>query len=165
MQKQSIMGEAPDVPVCDMSLEELLLHALVIEREAEQRYKQLAEMMARIGNTKVAKIFSKMSNIEAKHSEIIEKQTRGHNLPMLTPSQYRWQGNEAPENADSGHLFHLMTPCQALSLALDSEKRAFEFFANVVDDCTDERVREVAAEFAAEEKQHVSWVEEWMATV
>jgi rubrerythrin len=59
----------------------------------------------------------------------------------------------------------MMTPCQALSLALDSEKRAFEFFADVVDDCTDERVREVAAELAAEEEQHVSWVQEWIATV
>ena len=162
MQKQSIMGEAPDIPVCDMSLEELLLHALVIELEAGQRYKQLGEMMARIGNTKVANIFAKMSNIEAKHAEIIEDQIRGHNLPMLTPSQYRWQGAESPENADSGRLFHLMTPCQALSLALDSEKRAYAFFADVVDDSPDEGVREMAAEFAAEEEQHVSWVEEWL---
>jgi len=165
MRKQSIMGEAPDVPVCDMSLDELLLHALVIEREAEQRYRQLAEMMARIGNKKVAKIFAKMSKIEAKHSKMIEDQIKGRNLPVLTPSQYRWQGIESPENADSGRLFHLMTPCQALSLALDSEKRAFEFFADVVDDCTDERVREVAAELAAEEEQHASWVEEWIASV
>lgn len=165
MQKQAIMGEAPDIPPCDMSLGELLLHALVIELEAAQRYKQFAEMMARIGNTKVAKVFAKMSNIEAKHAETIEEQITGRNLPMLTPSQYRWRGIESPENADSGRLFHLMTPCQALSLALDSEKRAYEFFADVVDDSADERVREMAAEFAAEEKQHVSWVEEWLATV
>lgn len=165
MQKQSIMGEAPDIPACEMSLEELLLHALVIELEAVQRYEQLAKMMERIGNTKVARIFAKMSNIEARHVETIEDQIRGHNLPMLTPSQYRWRGLESPENADSGRLFHLMTPCQALSLALDSEKRAYEFFADVVDDSIDERVREMAAEFAVEEEQHVAWVEEWLTTV
>lgn len=165
MQKQSIMGEAPDIPVCDMSLGELLLHALVIELEAVQRYRQLAEMMARIGNTNVANIFTKMSKIEAQHAEKIEEQIKGHNLPMLTPSQYRWRGIESPENADSDRLFHLMNPCQALSLALDSEKRAYQFFADVVDDSNDERVRELAAEFAAEERQHVSWVEEWLATV
>jgi rubrerythrin len=165
MQKQSIMGEAPDIPACEMSLEELLLHALVIELEAVQRYEQLTKMMERIGNTKVAEIFAKMSNIEAKHVETIEEQIRGHNLPMLTPNQYRWRGLESPENADSGRLFHLMTPCQALSLALDSEKRAYEFFADVVDDSIDERVREMAAEFAVEEEQHVAWVEEWLATV
>jgi len=165
MQKQAIMDVAPGIPVCEMSLSELLLHALVIELEAVDRYKQLADMMKQIGNTKVAKIFSEMSNIEARHAEKIEEQIKGRNLPMLTPSQYRWRGLESPENADSGRLFHLMTPCQALSLALDSEKRAYEFFADVVDDSTDERVRELAAEFAAEEEQHVAWVEEWMATV
>jgi rubrerythrin len=56
-----------------------------------------------------------------------------------------------------------MTPSQAMSLALDNEKRAFEFFEDVVDDSTDEQVREMAAEFAVEEKQHVAWVEEWLA--
>jgi len=165
MQKQSIMGQAPDIPTCEMSLEELLLHALVIELEAVQRYEQLAKMMERIGNAKVAKIFAKMSNIEADHAETIREHIRGRNLPILTPSQFCWRGLESPENADSGRLFHLMTPSQALSLALDSEKRAYEFFTDVVDDSTDERVREMAAEFAVEEEQHVAWVEQWLATV
>ncbi len=165
MQRQSIMGQAPGIPACDMSLGELLLHALVIELEAAQRYQQLAEMMGRFGNTKVEKIFAKMSNIEANHAETIEEHIKGRNLPMLTPSQFRWRGIESPENADSGRLFHLMTPCQALALALDSEKRAYEFFADVVDDCADERIREIAAEFAAEEEQHIAWVEEWLADV
>jgi rubrerythrin len=56
-----------------------------------------------------------------------------------------------------------MTPQQAMSLALDNEKRAYEFFADVVDDSTDECVREMAAEFAVEEEQHIAWVEEWLA--
>ena len=165
MLKQSITSDATDTPVCKMSLAELLLHALVIELEAMQRYKQLAEMMEQIGNTKVAKIFAKMSEIEGRHAEIIDAHVKDRKLPMLTPSQYRWCGPEAPENTDSGRLFHLMTPCQAMTLALDNEKRAYEFFANVVDDSTDERVREMAAEFAIEEEQHVAWVEEWLATV
>ena len=159
------MGEVPDTPTCDMSLDELLLHALVIELEAVQRYTQLAKMMDRIGNKKVAKIFAKMSNIEADHAKKIEEQISDHDLPLLTPSQYRWSGPESPENADSGRLFHLMTASQALSLALDSERRAYEFYAAVVDDSSDERVCDKAAEFAAEEEQHVAWVEDWLAAV
>jgi rubrerythrin len=157
------MNAAAETPVCEMSLSELLLHALVIELEAMQRYTQLAEMMELTGNKKVANIFAKMSQIEATHAEIIEEQIKGRNLPMLTPSQYHWRGPEAPENTDSARLFHLMTPYQAMSLALDNEKRAFEFFEDVVNDSTDERVREMAAEFAVEEEQHVAWVEEWLA--
>jgi rubrerythrin len=157
------MSAAPDIPACELTLSELLLHALVIELEAMQRYRQLAKMMEQTGNTKVANIFAKMSEIEAKHAEIIEEHIKGRRLPMLTPSQYHWRGPEAPENTDSARLFHLMTPYQAMSLALDNEKRAYEFFADVVDDSTDERVREMAAEFAVEEEQHVAWVEEWLA--
>jgi len=163
MQQQSIMGLAPEIPACEMSFEELLLHALIIEREAVQRYKLLAEMMECVGNAKVAKIFAKMSKIEAKHAAKIEEQIGDNELPLLTPSEYRWRGPESPENADSGRLYHLMTPRQAMSLALDCEKHAFDFFDDVVEDSTDENVREMAAEFAAEEEQHVAWVQEWLA--
>ncbi len=163
MQHQQSSNNATGAPSCNLSLAELLLHALVIEREAMDRYTELANMMAQIGNKKVSRIFSRMSGIEAKHAEIIEQQIKGQQLPVLTPSQYTWHGPEAPENTDSNRLFHLMTPCQALELALKNEKRAYEFYNDVVDDSTDERVREMAAEFAGEEEQHVAWVEEWLA--
>lgn len=163
MQQQSIMGLVPEIPTCELSLDELLLHALIMEREAVQRYEQLAEMMRYAGNAKVAEFFAKMSQIEAEHAARIEERIGDHALPILTPSEYRWRGPEAPENADSGRVYHLMTPRQAMSLSLDCEKQAFAFFDDVVDDSTDERVREAAAEFAAEEKQHVVWIQEWLA--
>ena len=163
MQQQSIMGLAPETPSCDMSIKELLLHALVMEREAVQRYQTLAEMMELVGNTKVATIFAKMSKIEAKHVANIEERIADQDLPLLTPSEYRWRGPESPENADSGRVYHLMSPRKAMSLALDCEEHAFNFFDDVVDDSTDEEVREMAAEFAAEEKQHVAWVQGWLA--
>lgn len=163
MQIPPTTGAAKDIPACEMSVEELLLHALVIELEATQRYTQLSKMMEQTGNRKVAKIFAKMSDIEAMHAQKIEAEIKGRSLPMLTPSQYQWPGLEAPECTDSGRLFHLMTPSQAMSLALDNEKHAYEFFENVVSDSSDEQVRELAAEFAVEEEQHVAWVEEWLA--
>ncbi len=163
MQHLPSLSDLPDIPVCKLSVSELLLHALVIELEATHRYKVLADMMEQTGNMKVSKIFSEMSDIEAKHAESIDEQIKGRKLPVLTPSQYTWRGQDAPENTDSGCLFHLMTPTQAMQLALDNEKRAYEFYSDVVDDSTDERVREMAAEFAVEEEQHVAWVEEWLA--
>ena len=163
MQMSPSMIDEGDIPGCKLSVRELLLHALIIELEAVERYKQLAEMMEQIGNRKVAHIFAKMSDIEARHADIIDEHIRGRRLPVIPPSQFHWRGPEAPENTDSARLFHLMTPQQALALALDNEKRAYEFFADVVDDSTDETVREMAAEFAAEEQEHVAWVEEWLA--
>ena len=162
MQYRHSLNDATGTPTCNLSLAELLLHALVIEREATHRYTELANMMAQIGNKKVSRIFSRMSGIESKHAEIIEEQIKDQKLPVLTPSEYTWHGPEAPENTDSNRLFHLMTPFQALELALNNEKRAYEFYNDVVDDSTDECVREMAAEFAGEEEQHVAWVEEWL---
>ena len=148
-----------------LSLAQLLAHALNIEFEAAQSYQELADLMEQAGNTEVARIFAKMSDIEAKHATILEEQTGDFRLPELTYWQYHWRGLEAPENIHRAHLHRLMTPYQALSLSLDNEKRAYEFYAGVVDESIDERVRELAAEFAVEEEQHVAWVEEWLAEV
>ena len=142
---------------------DLLVHALVIELEAMRSYKELAKLMEQSGNTEVAQIFAKMSDIEAKHATKIDEQLGDYTGPGLTPSEFRWRDLRAPENINRARLHKLMTPHQALSLALDNEKRAYQFFADVVDNSTDERVCELAAEFAAEEQQHVAWVEAWLA--
>ena len=56
-----------------------------------------------------------------------------------------------------------MTPHQALKLALENEKNAKEFFEDAARGATDARVRELAAEFAEDERQHVAWMEDWLA--
>ncbi len=146
----------------EFSLSELLVHALAMEYEAMQSYKELAELMQQSGNPEVAKLFAKMSDIEAKHAASIDEQLSGFYLPNLTPWEYRWSELEAPENINRAHLHPHMTPRQALSLALDNEKRAYEFFADIQNNCSNERVRELAADLAVEEKQHVAWVEQWL---
>lgn len=156
-------GEGANNLTRRFSLAQLLAHALVIELEAMKSYKELAELMEQSGNTEVATIFAKMSSIEARHATTIEEQVCGFHLPELTPWEYRWRGFEAPENIDRAHLHENMTPHQALLLALDNEKRAHAFFVDVIDDSRDERVCELAAEFAAEEEQHIAWMEEWLA--
>ena len=159
------MNEAPNILTYQFSLEQLLAHALDIEFEAAQSYQELADLMEQTGNSEVAKIFSKMSDIEAKHATILQERTSDFRLPELTDWQFHWRELEAPENIHRAHLHRLMMPYQALSLALDNEKRAYEFYAGVVNESSDEQVRELAAEFAVEEEQHVAWVEEWLAKV
>ena len=163
MQTPLTNSEAANKLTHKFSLSDLLVHALVMELEAMQSYNELAELMEQSGNTEVAKIFAKMSGIEAKHAMHIDEQLSDFQLPELAPWDYRWRGFEAPENIDRARLQSRMTPYQALSLALANEKRAYEFFEDVEADSTDERVRELAAEFAIEEEQHVAWVEEWLA--
>jgi rubrerythrin len=56
-----------------------------------------------------------------------------------------------------------MASRRALELALESERRAYKFFSTIVDNSIDKQVREFAAEFAAEEEEHVFWIKEWLA--
>ena len=56
-----------------------------------------------------------------------------------------------------------MTPHQALKLALENERNALEFFEEIAGNNRDAKVRELAEEFAEDEREHVQWMEEWLA--
>ena len=55
------------------TLAELLVHALVIELEAVQSYKDLTDQMQECGNDDVAALFEKMSVLEAEHADKIRE--------------------------------------------------------------------------------------------
>jgi rubrerythrin len=142
---------------------ELLAHALVIELEAVQSYLDLAAQMHECGNDPVAKLFSKMAEYEQVHADKIRTQAGDIELPELAPWEYRWPGFEPPENIDTAGIHYLMTPHQALALALENETSAMEFFEEVAGNSADEKVRALAEEFADDERQHVAWMKEWLA--
>ena len=145
------------------SLSELLAHALVIELEAVQGYTDLAAQMIQCGNKEVAELFERMSKLEAEHVTKLQEQIGDTELPELAPWEYRWPEPEPPENIDLAGVHYLMTPHHALSLALDNEISAVAFFDTVANNCVDDAVRSLASGFADEERQHVAWVEEWLA--
>ena len=145
------------------SLGELLAHALVVELEAVQSYTDLAVQMRESGNDDVAELFEKMSKLEAEHAAKIREEADNVELPELAPWEYRWLGPEAPENIDLAGIHYLMTPHHALTLALENENNAKEFFEAVADNCAEERARLLAIEFADDERQHVAWMEDWLA--
>jgi len=145
------------------TLAELLVHALVIELEAVQSYIDLTDQMRESGNDDVADLFEKMSKLEAEHADKIREKAGDMELPELAPWEFRWSGLEPPENIDLAGVHYLMTPHQALSLALENELSAMSFFDAIAHDCTDKRVRELAKEFADDERQHVAWMKDWLA--
>lgn len=145
------------------SMAELLVHALVIEAEAVQSYTELAEQMEQCGNLEVAELFAKMAKLEAKHAEMIHEKAGDIKLPELAPWEYRWPGLEPPENIDPAGIHYLMTPHHALKLALENEINAKTFFEVIASNNNDERVRALAEEMAEDERQHVDWMEVWLA--
>lgn len=140
------------------SAPELYAHAIAIEREAAGRYGELAQHMADRGNEAVADVFSALARMETEHLDALETRTAGLALPKIAADRYQWFDKGAPETAAHEWLFRLITPRQALAIALEAEKRAQAFFERVLLTCEDPELRALAREMAQEESDHVSMV-------
>lgn len=146
----------------EFDLPELLAHALAIEREAAERYHQLAQVMEAHNNLAVAEVFAKLARIESRHAEQILAKAGARTLPVLPPLAYRWPGPDSPEAVDASDLHYLMTPHHALALALKAEERAFRFFNAVAATHADAGIKEIAEELAEEERGHMRLMMEWL---
>ena len=137
---------------------ELYAHAIAIEREAAERYSELAERMDDEGREELSRVFGELAQMEAEHLETLERRTAGVALPAIPEDQYHWLENGAPETARHELVFRLMTPRQALAIALAAERRAQAFFEYVSWSTVDPALRVLAREMAAEERGHVELV-------
>lgn len=141
------------------SASELYTHAIAIEREAAKRYSELAERMADLGNEAVAELFGRLAGFEAEHLETLIRRTQGVTLPEPATYGYQWLDAAAPETAARELVFRLLTPRQALAIALAAEQRAQAFFEGVFMTADDPALRGLAQEMAMEEQEHVAMVE------
>ncbi len=145
----------PDLP-------HFLAHAHAMEVEAAERYRLLANQMEVHNNPEVADLFVGLSEIEARHAEEILARAGNGGLPNLAFWQFSWTDAEGPETAAFETAHYLMTPHHALTVALDGERRAFEFFDRVARETSDAEIRKTAGEFAEEERQHIERVSEFL---
>ena len=137
---------------------ELYAHAIEIEREAAERYSEFAERMTDLGNTAVAEVFDRLAGFEAEHLDALLRRTDGVALPHLRAGEYDWL-EEKPDIAARELVFRLMTPRQALAIALNAERRAQAFFERVFMTADDPALRALAQEMAAEEQDHAGMIE------
>ena len=144
------------------SMTELLAHALALEIEAVARYAELADIMAAHNNQEVAALFKKMSQIEKLHVETIHEQIDSRQLKKLPVIKYQWIASEGPETTDLADLHYLMTPNQALRLALLNEQRARDYYQAIHQSTTDHDTRVLAEELAVEEEEHVTLLLNWL---
>jgi rubrerythrin len=140
------------------SVAELYAHAIAIEREAAERYGELAARMADEGREDLARLFDLLAREEAEHLEALERRTQGLALPAIRVQRYKWLDSGAPETAARELVYRLMTPRQALAIALRGEQRAQAFFEHVYWTSSDPGLRALAKELAAQEREHVAIV-------
>lgn len=144
------------------STEELLAYSLTLEKEAVERFTDLADQMEVHHNYEVADLFRKLAEIEGIHVENVTKASAGKQLPELLAWEFDWADDgESPEGGYMEDAHYLMQPWHAIEMAMQGERRAVAFFRYVAASSTDEKVVEMALELTAEEEQHVALLEQW----
>lgn len=140
-------------------------NALAIEREAAARSAQFAEYLEDHGEQATAELFRKLARFERQHVDELERRTAGMPLPALRPWEFSWLDDAPAEQVDHQFVFHLMTPHDALKIALGAEKRAQSLYEQVIATSDDPEVQRLARELASEEIEHIAWLEEGLTRV
>ena len=140
------------------SAAELYAHAIAIEREAAERYGELAERMEDEGREELAQVFGLLARVEAEHLDTLLARSEGIPIPEIEAGRYKWLDSGAPETPARELIYRLMTPRHALAIALHAEQRAEAFFDHVFWTASDPALRALAKEMAAEEREHVALV-------
>jgi rubrerythrin len=145
------------------SLGEFLAHALELETESAERYRELAESMQAHNNLEVADFFFKLAQYGDEHAREVQTRADAQELPEIAPWDFKWSCPEGPESPCMDDVSYLMDKCQALELAMHNEVRGRDFYAEVAATTTDPQVRAAAAEMAAEEDTHVELLRQWIS--
>ncbi|CAA7621057.1 conserved hypothetical protein [Candidatus Terasakiella magnetica] len=140
-----------------------LAHALAMENEAADRYDELADSMEVHNNPDVAEMFRQMAKFSRLHGASVAARAAPYDLPKLKSWQYRWNTPEPAEVGPVDDTHYMMTPYHALAFALENERRGMEFYADEAAANPEKDVRDMAAEMAAEEAEHVAELEGWIA--
>ena len=141
------------------SLPELFSHAILIEREATKRFAELEHAMRDAGLDHLAEEFGSIGREEREQFEALTQGTAGHDLPEVPDwefdSYFRDPRGWKPRKPRSAR--------EAIGLALSTERRAQNFYADVAESSRNDALSAFAAEMAADETRHISRLEQLLA--
>lgn len=129
--------------------------AYQIETDAVDRYTALAGQMETHNNPQLAALFRDLARAEGLHAREIENRAANAAIAEEARRLGLWMQGESPESAEANAAHYLMTPRDALQLALAGEQRAVAFFTQVRDTAGDPQLKALAAELLEEEVEHV----------
>jgi rubrerythrin len=152
-----------DLDFANLSIKDALDLAILVEEEAEERYRELADNLEFHNTKDAARFFRFMVGCEAKHGEELsaKRQELFGDQAVSVDRSMLWDV-EAPgyEAAKS-----FMTLQEALDVALAAETKAFEFFDGALPEISDPEVRELFTELRQEEVEHMQMVREQMKKI
>ena len=145
------------------TVEEFLAYAILLEKEAADRYGELADTMESSGNREVGKLFRRLSEYSRMHRADATARAGFREVPDLRADNLGWRDFENPETAAIWAADPMIGREQALEIALDAEIAGHDYYRNVRDTTTDPEIRALATEFTEEESEHVAELRKWIA--
>jgi rubrerythrin len=149
-----------EIDFANLSLKDALDLAILVEDEAEERYREFVHQMESHHTPGVARFFRFMAVNEAKHGAELAK--RREKL-----------FGDAPREVERSMLFDVEAPeyyrtrafmsvQEALELALDAETKAYDYFDQALPQISDDDVRKLFEELRQEEIEHQDLVKQVM---
>jgi rubrerythrin len=135
-----------------LDLRDALDLAILIEEEAKERYQEFTKLVGGRYEGDAGDIFKLMAGYEDKHCE----QLRARRKKLFGRQKVRVSRDliEDVEAPDRGKPRVFMSARQALEVALESEEKAFDFFAAALKQVKDARVKKLFSDLKAEEVIH-----------
>ena len=130
-------------------------HAIAIEHEAAERYMEFADHM-KDRSPDAALLFEQLARDGFDQARELLNRTNGARLPRLKSGAHAWLDKGSPLAAAHEWVFRLLSPRDALKVAMHAEQRAKRFFGHVVETTGDEGVKALAGVFLKEEGEHIA---------
>lgn len=145
-----------------LNLQDALDMAVLIEKEAEDRYLLLADQIGHRYPGDAANFFTKMARNEQRHGIEISERRRllFGDAPSRITTNMIDNDIEAP---DPGKAIRYMSPRHALEVAMESEIKAYEFYNSILQFIQDDTVRELIKSLRDEEVEHQKLLNEQKA--
>jgi len=145
------------------NVEEFLAYAIQVERDAADRFSQLADAMDSAGNRSVGKLFRQLADYSRMHLADAQERAGFRNVPKLALDEFEWPDIESPESAAIWAADPMIGTDDALETALAAELAGYEYYATVLATTTDPEIKALAEDFVAEESGHVAELQRWIA--
>ncbi|MCX7164637.1 MAG: ferritin family protein [Rhodocyclales bacterium] len=143
---------AVQLDISKLNLQDALDMAVLIEKEAEERYLWIADKLGESYPGDAADFFTMMARNEQRHG--MELAERRRLLFAGAPSRVTADMIEDVEAPDTGKPRPHMSPRHALEVAMESEVKAYEFFDQALPGIKDPEVRKLFEELRQEELAH-----------
>lgn len=144
-----------------LDLQDALDLAILIEREAEERYRWFADLLGERYPGDAAGFFAMMARNEQRHGDELAGRRRA--LFGDAPSRVTAEMIEDVEAPESDKPRPFMSPRHALEVAMASEIKAWEFFDRALPSIRDADVRHLFEDLRDEEAIHQGLLEKQKA--